>query len=227
MVAMMLESHLDRPSLMHERLIDFTIVAFGIMLVPGPDFAVVTRNAVRNRAQGLATAFGVAAGLTLHTGLAVLGLAAILATSPRLFTALTIVGGGYIVYLGARALAAFLHAAFRHRAKDASEVSPAVSGGVSRSAVQGFLTNATNPKAPLLFLSLLPQFVPRGAPVVPWTLLLSVIAVAAGLIWFVTVVVIIGRIAKAMNHPATMRIIDLATGIALVALGGGMVIERL
>lgn len=212
---------------MHQQLLAFAAVAFGIMLVPGPDFAVVSRNAARNRAQGLAAAFGVAAGLTLHTGLAVLGLAAVLAASPALFTALTIVGGGYVLYLGVRALGAFSRAVLRRHGEAGVGGDSVASERTSRAAVQGFLTNATNPKAPLLFLSLLPQFVPRGAPVLPWTLLLSVIAVTAGLVWFVTVVIVIGRITQAMNRTSTTRIIDLVTGIALIVLGSVMVIDRL
>jgi threonine/homoserine/homoserine lactone efflux protein len=54
--------------------------------------------------------------------------------------------------------------------------------GVGRGLLQGLLTNVLNPKAPVLFLSLLPQFVSEGAPVLPRTLLLTTIVVVLALI---------------------------------------------
>jgi len=59
----------------------FVAVAAVLVLTPGADFAVVVRNALRGRRQGLATAAGTVVGLLVHTTAAALGLSAMLTAS--------------------------------------------------------------------------------------------------------------------------------------------------
>ena len=205
---------------MFQELAGFAVVAAGMMIMPGADFAVVTRNSAHGRAAGLSTALGVAGGLAFHTGLAVMGLATLLAASPALFATLKVIGGGYLLYLGYRTL----HSALRRRDRAVENSS---NGTANRPFLQGFLTNASNPKAPLLFLSLLPQFVPDGAPVVPWTLLLSVIAVCLGLIWFATVAILVDRIAAFVGGESSGRAVDIVMGFILLALGAALMVEAI
>lgn len=84
---------------------------------------------------------------------------------------------------------------------------------------QGFLTNVLNPKAPVLFLSLLPQFVPDGAAVVPRTLLLATVVVLLALVWFPLVAVSVDRLGPWLRRPRTARTVCGVTGGALAALG--------
>lgn len=147
---------------MDAQLIAFIGVAAGMVALPGADFTVVARNALASRAAGVATALGVAGGLLVHTALAVAGLAAVLVTVPALFRTVQILGGAYVLYLGISAL----HAARRRTTDggpDAGRAGRPSVTGPRRALRQGFLTNALNPKAPVLFLSLLPQFVPTGS----------------------------------------------------------------
>lgn len=104
---------------------------------------------------------GVAGGLLVHTALAVAGLAAVLVAVPALFRAVQLLGGAYILCLGCRALRSALRPAPR-KGPEPHPGGPTATAarGVGRSLRQGFLANALNPKAPVLFLSLLPQFVP-------------------------------------------------------------------
>ncbi|MFE6918245.1 LysE family transporter, partial [Streptomyces rubiginosohelvolus] len=89
---------------MDAQLIAFTGVAAGMVALPGADFTVVVRNALASRTAGLASAFGVAGGLLVHTALAVAGLAAVLVTMPVLFRTVQLLGGAYVLYLGLSAL---------------------------------------------------------------------------------------------------------------------------
>lgn len=116
----------------------------------------------------MAAAVGVAGGLLVHTALAVAGLAAVLVAVPALFGAVQLLGGIYLLYLGVGALVvAVRRTGTPGDAATAPAAAPADSpaarpGTAGRSLRQGFLTNALNPKAPVLFLSLLPQFVPAA-----------------------------------------------------------------
>ncbi|TGB14202.1 LysE family translocator [Streptomyces sp. MZ04] len=225
---------------MDAQLVAFAGVAAGMVAMPGADFAVVVRNALASRRAGVTCAIGVAGGLLVHTALAVAGVAAVLAAVPTLFRALQIVGGGYVLYLGYRAL----RSAARQRpgagapgdsgnsgdsrdsrysgdSRDARGEPPASVGSLR----QGFLTNALNPKAPITFLSVLPQFVPAGSPAMPRTLLLASIIVALALVWFPVVALLVDRLGRWLRRPRTARAIEGVTGGALSVLGLVLLIE--
>ncbi|MER5612609.1 LysE family translocator [Streptomyces sp. NPDC002215] len=200
---------------MDAQLIAFVGVAAGMVALPGADFTVVVRNALASRSAGVASALGVAGGLLVHTALAVAGLAAVLVAVPALLRTVQLLGGVYVLYLGISALRAA-----RRRAPDGDgpEDRPSDRGRV-RALRQGFLTNALNPKAPVLFLSLLPQFVPDGQPPLPRTLLLAAIVVAMALVWFPAVALLVDRLGRWLRRPRTARAIEGGSGAALTALG--------
>ncbi|PCG85793.1 lysine transporter LysE [Streptomyces sp. WZ.A104] len=205
---------------MDAQLIAFTGVAAGMVALPGADFTVVVRNALASRTAGLATALGVAGGLLVHTALAVAGLAAVLVTMPVLFRTVQLLGGAYVLHLGLSALYAF----HRRRREDPGATPDDAPGRAAprefgRALRQGFLTNALNPKAPVLFLSLLPQFVPHGQPPLPRTLLLAAVVVALALIWFPAVALLVDRLGRWLRRPRTARAIEGGSGVALTGLG--------
>lgn len=202
---------------MDAQLLAFVAVAAGMVALPGADFTVVVRNALASRSSGLATAVGVAGGLLVHTALAVAGLAAVLVTMPVLFRTVQLLGGAYVLYLGLSGLYAMRRRA--SAADDGAESGAKAPSGMRRSLRQGFLTNALNPKAPVLFLSLLPQFVPEGQPPLPRTLLLASVVVLLALVWFPAVAVLVDRLGRWLRRPRTARAIEGGSGTALTALG--------
>ncbi|MEV7846555.1 LysE family translocator [Streptomyces cyaneofuscatus] len=205
---------------MDAQLIAFTGVAAGMVALPGADFTVVVRNALASRTAGLATALGVAGGLLVHTAVAVAGLAAVLVTMPVLFRTVQLLGGAYVLYLGISALYAI-----RRRVSEEGRAPDRAPGpeGLGRALRQGFLTNALNPKAPVLFLSLLPQFVPDGQPPLPRTLLLAALVVALALVWFSALALLVDRLGRWLRRPRTARAIEGGSGVALTGLGLALV----
>ncbi|MGW8885322.1 LysE family translocator [Streptomyces sp. NPDC055749] len=209
---------------MDAQLLAFTGVAAGMVALPGADFTVVVRNALASRRAGVAAALGVAGGLLVHTALAVAGLAAVLVTMPVLFRTVQLLGGAYVLYLGLSALYAIRRrpatAGTDHDTAPGQDTeqgqAPEVLG---RSLRQGFLTNALNPKAPVLFLSLLPQFVPDGQAPLPRTLLLAAVVVLLALVWFPAVALLVDRLGRWLRRPRTARAIEGGSGAALTALG--------
>jgi len=215
---------------MDGQLIAFTGVAAGMVAMPGADFAVVVRHALDSRRAGVAAAVGVAGGLLVHTALAVAGLAAVLVAVPALFGAVQLLGGIYLLYLGVGALIA----AVRRRGTPDAATTPAAApadgpvarpGTAGRSLRQGFLTNALNPKAPVLFLSLLPQFVPADEPALPRTLLLATMVVAMALVWFPAVALLVDHLGNWLRRPRVTRALEAVTGALLTTLGGILLAE--
>ncbi|MFL5993739.1 MAG: LysE family translocator [Streptomyces sp.] len=203
---------------MNGQIAAFTGVAAGMVAMPGADFTVVVRNALVSRRAGVACALGVVGGLLVHTALAVAGVAAVLTAVPALFRALQLLGGGYVLYLGLRTLLELR----RTRTEPVVEAGAAV-----RPLRQGFVTNALNPKAPITFLSLLPQFVPQGSSALPRTLLLALIVVVLALVWFPAVAVLVDRLGRWLRRPRAARAVAGVTGGALTVLGAMLLAEPL
>ena len=138
---------------MHVDLAPFLVVSVLLILIPGPDTAVVTKNALMSgRRPGVAAAVGVAIGLTIWTAAAALGLAALLKASSVAFDALKVVGAVYLVWIGVQML----------RARDMlgeAGVQAAGRGHSVRALRQGLLSDLGNPKIAVFFTSFLPQFV--------------------------------------------------------------------
>src|SRR5579863_7313554 len=83
----------------------FVAISLLVIIAPGPDTAVVVRNALRAGTRGaVATSFGVVLGLGVWTVAASIGLAALLRASEPAFVALKLAGAIYLVYLGVRSL---------------------------------------------------------------------------------------------------------------------------
>jgi threonine/homoserine/homoserine lactone efflux protein len=133
----------------------FLATSIAITMAPGPDnLQVLARGISQGRAAGLVAALGFAAGITFHTTLAALGVAALLRSSPLAFEAIKLAGAAYLIWIGVKALRSQGLATAHQRA-------PQPLMTVFRQSVLG---NLLNPKVTLFFVVFLPQFVqPHGA----------------------------------------------------------------
>ncbi|TGP44609.1 LysE family translocator [bacterium M00.F.Ca.ET.228.01.1.1] len=128
----------------------FLATSIAITMAPGPDnLQVLARGISQGRAAGLVAALGFAAGITFHTTLAALGVAALLRSSPLAFHAIKLAGAAYLIWIGIKALRSQGLATAHERA-------PQRLLSVFRQSVFG---NLLNPKVTLFFVVFLPQFV--------------------------------------------------------------------
>lgn len=74
------------------------------LLAPGPCTALVIRNSIYSRIQGLRTVAGATLGSFSIKTLSVLGLALLLMHSPHLFQAFKVAGGAFLIFLGGQSL---------------------------------------------------------------------------------------------------------------------------
>lgn len=196
------------------QLLAFVPVAVVLTLSPGPDMALVLRNGLRGgRSAALRTVAGIAVGLVGWAAATALGVAAVLAASATVFTALKIAGGVYLVYLGVQTLLAVRRGA-EPPAGEPKRGSPFR---------QGLVTNLLNPKLAVLFTTLLPQFISEDDPALAKSLLLAGLFVAIGLTWLVTyahLVAVVGRSAR------FRRVVEAVSGAVLVALGVRLAVDR-
>src|SRR5262245_33231807 len=95
-------------------LLAFALASLVMVALPGPDQALIARNAlVGGTAAARRTMLGGACGLSVHATAAALGISALLATSATAFTTLKLVGVVYLVFLALRMLSSRAAAAER------------------------------------------------------------------------------------------------------------------
>lgn len=144
---------------------------------------------------------------------AVLGLSAILQASEVGFEVLKIVGGVYLVWMGVQSLRTM-----RRAASDLESATPSTSRW-SSGFVAGLLTDLLNPKIGILFVTLLPGFVPDGYSVALTTFGLGLVYLLLTVVYFAALVLAAGRISEWMRTPRIRRRIDGIAGLALVGFG--------
>ena len=177
------------------------------VVTPGPNTVLIAHTAAAgSRRAAVSVALGVIAAGALLATVAIFGLGTVLARTPWLATAMHIVCGLYLAWLGVRMwLTATAPTVAPH-----SETKSAFR--------QGVFSNLTNPKAAVFFGSVLTATVP---PTEPLAVRIAAVAlvVATSVTWHLTVALL-------FSSPATQRWYDRAkpalnrvVGTILIALG--------
>lgn len=132
--------------------IAFALVALGLVLTPGPNMIyLVSRSISQGPAAGLVSLGGVALGFVVYMLSAALGITALVIAVPYAYDALRIAGALYLLYLAWQAV--------RPGGRSPFQVRELPKDGPRKLFVMGLVTNLLNPKAAVLYLSLLPQFI--------------------------------------------------------------------
>lgn len=197
-------------------------LAFTTVLVvtPGSATAIVVRNVLDGgRKQGMAAAFGAAAGNTSYAVLSGLGLAAAFARAPIAFTILQAVGTTYLAYLGVRSLwiawqasPSVLPGALESRGTHGAASS--VRTGFS----QALVNNVFSPAIATFYLAVVPSFL-VGAPIPgPRYVLFAVVHVTMAFAYHSTWVGAMHAMRAFWSRPRARRALETLTGVALLAL---------
>lgn len=200
-------------------LLAFVIASVVIVLIPGPSLLFTIGRAISaGRREALLSVIGNMLGLLTQIVAIAAGLGPVVAASATAYTVLKVLGGGYLVWLGIRAI------------RDRRKVTAAMAAGLPTSAPAGhairtgYLVGVTNPKTIVFFVALLPQFVdPATGPV--WLQI-----VVLGAIFGVIGIISDGSFALAAGaardwfarSPERMERIGGAGGLMMIGLGTGL-----
>jgi threonine/homoserine/homoserine lactone efflux protein len=133
-------------------LIAFGLVAFGLAATPGPNMIyLISRSLSQGPRAGLISLIGVGIGFIIYMLLAAFGITAIVVAVPYAYDTLRLGGAGYLLYLAWQALKPGGRSPFQVR--ELPQDSP------RKLVLMGLMTNLLNPKAAMLYLALLPQFI--------------------------------------------------------------------
>ena len=200
-------------------LLPFLVVSLIVVVTPGVDMALVTKNALlHGRAAAQATALGVNLGILFWTIAASLGLAAVIAASTAAFTVIKLGGALYLIYLGLQSW----------RSSRRGMTVPATHRDLGRGTAlrQGLASNLLNPKIAIFFTSLLPQFVDAQRATPQDLLLLGAIFNSIGVVWLLAYAVVAARGRDFLGRPTVKRAVDRLSSITLIALGTRIALDH-
>jgi threonine/homoserine/homoserine lactone efflux protein len=195
----------------------FWAVSFLFVITPGADWAYAIAAGLRHRTV-LPAVGGLLAGHLLATAVVAAGVAALVARSPLVLTALTAAGAVYLVWLGVSTLA---HSSTAQAA--AAEGAP---GSWLRQAAKGLGISGLNPKVLVLFAALLPQFADPDAawPFALQIVVLGLVHVASCAVVYTGVGTGARRVLRA--RPAAARWVTRISGAAMVVIGALLLVEQ-
>ena len=204
--------HLITPTL-----IAFFITAGVVTISPGLDTALVLRTAASEGWRQAALAgLGIALGCLGWATLVAAGLGALLIASRLAYDVLRFAGAAYLIWMACKLLS-------RPRRTLRTDLPIARTGQTAFA--RGALTNLLNPKVGVFYVSFLPQFVPSGAPVGPYVMMLGVIHALQGVIWFACLITATRSLSRWLQRPGVATWLDRATGGLFLAFGIGLALE--
>lgn len=189
-----------------------------LAVLPGPGILYVLARSLRGgRSEGVRSVLGNGVGAMAHAVGSALGLSAVLAASAQLLLVIKMLGAGYLVYLGIRALID----------RDVGKAEEGLRTRAGRGAfAQGVLTELLNPKTTIFFLAFLPHFVDQRAPNAPLALfLLGAICVLLFMLADALVALSAGTLSARLDaRPHWRRRQRTASGLGLIGLGGALAV---
>lgn len=204
-------------------LLGFAGVALVVVLAPGPDTFLTLRYALNRPRNGVVAALGMMVSIMGWAALAGLGVAALLQTYPAIHQAIAIVGGLYLLFLGLGSLvkARFLAGASAATARTATRSAAAAETefSVLQSLRAGMLSSALNPKLGLLFLALMPPFIPDGSNMLGSALLLGAVFALMGGAYMMMLAAIAARAMAWFKSPTVGIWLERVSSAALAVMG--------
>jgi threonine/homoserine/homoserine lactone efflux protein len=187
-----------------------------LMLIPGPNVALIVSNSVAYGARyGLVTVGGTTSAMIVQLAIADFGMTEVLGTLGRWFEWLRWIGVAYLIYLGVT------H--WRAPVADLTKTAPEPK---SARAIytRALLVSLTNPKLLLFYGAFFPQFVSVDRPVGMQIVVLSATFIAVSVVLDGSWALIASRARKALTSHGRLR--NRITGGLLIAAGTALGVAR-
>jgi homoserine/homoserine lactone efflux protein len=187
-----------------------------LCLTPGPAVMLVLSRALASGARkSIASNLGILAANTMYFALSATGVGALLLASYNLFFAVKWIGAAYLIVVGARAVFG--------RSSPLGTVNAArAERRTWRVFVDGFVGQASNPKAIVFFSALLPQFLDPHRAVGPQILVLGITSVIIEFFVLLAYGVAAGRASRLAREPRYAAWTNRVAGGLLIGAGAGL-----
>ena len=201
-------------------------VAFVFGIAPGPDAMLAMRHSLSGGVkEGVAVALGAATGSVAWGVAAAVGLASLLNSAPGAFTAIRIAGAVYLVYLGIRCFlpsSGGLATAVRPLRPTRAPGSAGRAANPAHGYRVGLVADLLNPKMGAFYLAVLPQFIPAGADVFTWSMVLMAIESVAAVVCLSAYAVLASSARSTLESGRLGVWLERVLGAVLVGFGAGV-----
>ncbi len=197
----------------------FLVAALALNLTPGADMTFVAAQSLSGgRPAGVAASLGVGLGAVVHSALAALGLAALVAAEPVAFDLIRYAGAAYLIWIAIQMI---------RTPPKLGDTNPNKTTSLARSFRQGLLTNLLNPKVIVFVLAFLPQFVDADTGAVGLQIFtLGCIFGFTGTSVLVLVALAGGHLGETLkHHPFAGRAIGWVSGTLIGGLAIGLLLS--
>lgn len=134
-------------------MIAFAAVALGMVCAPGPNMIyLISRSVTQGKVAGMISLFGVMLAFVVYIVATMMGLSALFLTVPILYSMIKWAGAVYLLWLAWKAIRL-------GSSRNILEPQSLAIESPKKLFMMGFMTNLLNPKAAVLYVSLLPQFI--------------------------------------------------------------------
>jgi threonine/homoserine/homoserine lactone efflux protein len=204
----------------HDALIGMALVALGMVLIPGPNMMyLVSRSVSQGYRAGLISLIGTCAGFVIYMVMANVGVAEVFLVVPWLYIGLKLCGAGYLLYLSWKTLRPGGVALFEERTLPRD----------SRTKLfrMGLMTNLLNPKAAIMYLALIPQFIrPDAGHVLLQGFVLGAVQISVSMVVNSVIICTAGALAVFLRRrPTWIKWQRWVTGGLLGAVGAKLALD--
>ena len=204
----------------------FAVAAALLTITPGLDTMFVVRTSIASGPRtGMVGGLGVCLGTLCWATASAAGVTAILVASQAAYETLRILGAAYLAFVGVGMLWRSRKSATTASISDGVGWAPGRASSVVDAFRTGLMTNLLNPKVGVFYVTLLPQFVPRHAPVFAFSLLLASIHAAEGMAWFGVLTAATTKVRRLLGRAGVKRWLDRATACVFIGFGARLALE--
>ena len=196
-------------------IISFMAVTTLLVISPGPNGILIAKTVpLSGKAAGFANIAGFVAAFFLHGSLSILGISVLLVQSADAFFVFKMMGAAYLCWVGIKSL----WAAWQNQQTISDMSQKTTVSSKKKAFIEGFLTNALNPKVSMFYLAAFPQFIPSGVEVSIAYFLVFLHAMIA-VMWFSAMVFLLSRFTLMATTSSVSRWLTSITGIVFIGFG--------
>lgn len=203
-------------------MIAFAAVALGMVCAPGPNMIyLISRSVTQGKLAGMISLFGVMLAFGVYIIATMMGLSALFLTVPILYSMIKWAGAVYLLWLAWKAI---------RPGSDRNIMEPQSLAIESpkKLFIMGFMTNLLNPKAAVLYVSLLPQFIdPARGSVLMQSATLGLLQISISFIVNLLIILVASQVVSWFGkRPIWMSIQRWVMASVLTALAARMALDR-